>query len=74
MACLQKILKRPENEKSFLLLAVGYLAKGAQVPNPQKKRWKSLPLGNYNPSLSSSPLWAMPFAPSQNRPLQVGHP
>jgi nitroreductase len=38
MAFLQKILKRPENEKPFLLLPVGYPAKDAQVPNLRKKR------------------------------------
>jgi nitroreductase len=37
MAFLQKILKRPENEKPFLLLPVGYPAKDAQVPNLRKK-------------------------------------
>lgn len=38
MAFLQKILKRPENEKPFLLLPVGYPAKDAQLPNLRKKR------------------------------------
>ncbi|MDP2187699.1 MAG: nitroreductase family protein [Sphingobacteriaceae bacterium] len=42
MAFLQKILKRPENEKPFLLLPVGYPAKGAQVPNLQKKTLEEL--------------------------------
>ena len=37
MAFLQKILKRPENEKPFLLLPVGYPANNAHVPNLQKK-------------------------------------
>ncbi len=42
MAFLQKILKRPENEKPFLLLPVGYPAKGAQVPNIPKKPLEAL--------------------------------
>jgi iodotyrosine deiodinase len=42
MAFLQKILKRPENEKPFLLLPVGYPAKSAQVPNLQKKTLEEL--------------------------------
>lgn len=37
MAFLQKILKRPENEKPFLLLPVGYPAADTKVPDIQKK-------------------------------------
>lgn len=37
MAFLSKILKRPENERPFLLLPVGYPEKGATVPNILKK-------------------------------------
>lgn len=37
MNFLQKILKRPENEKPFLLIPVGYPAADAQVPNIQRK-------------------------------------
>ncbi|MEZ4912207.1 MAG: nitroreductase family protein [Saprospiraceae bacterium] len=37
MNFLQKILKRPENEKPFLLLPVGYPAHRALVPNITKK-------------------------------------
>ena len=37
MAFLSRILKRPENEKPFLLLPVGYPASGAKVPNISKK-------------------------------------
>ncbi len=37
MAFLSKILKRPENERPFLLLPVGYPEKEATVPNIQKK-------------------------------------
>ena len=37
MNFLQKILGRPENEKAFLLLPVGYPANNATVPNIQRK-------------------------------------
>ncbi len=37
MNFLQKILKRPENERAFLLLPVGYPAEGAEVPVISKK-------------------------------------
>ncbi len=36
MNFLQEILNRPENEKPFLLLPVGYPAENAQVPNISK--------------------------------------
>lgn len=38
MNFLQKILNRPENEKPFLLIPVGYPAEGVQVPDLQRKR------------------------------------
>lgn len=37
MNFLQKILNRPENEKPFLLIPVGYPAEGVQVPDLQRK-------------------------------------
>jgi len=37
MRFLNKILNRPENEKPFLLLVVGYPSKDAEVPNINKK-------------------------------------
>jgi len=37
MGFLNKILNRPDHEKPFLLLVVGYPAKGAKVPNISKK-------------------------------------
>ncbi len=37
MSFLQKILKRPENEKPFLLLPVGYPKAGAKVPDLTRK-------------------------------------
>lgn len=37
MNFLQRILGRPENERPFLLLPVGYPAPGAQVPDLQRK-------------------------------------
>lgn len=37
MNFLQNILQRPENEKPFLLLPVGYPAEGVQVPSLKRK-------------------------------------
>jgi hypothetical protein len=37
MNFLQQILHRPDNEKPFLLLPVGYPATDATVPNIQRK-------------------------------------
>ncbi len=37
MAFLQKILNRPENERPFLLLPIGYPAKDAEVPDLIRK-------------------------------------
>lgn len=37
MNFLQKILKRPNNERPFLLIPVGYPAEGATVPNIKRK-------------------------------------
>jgi iodotyrosine deiodinase len=37
MNFLQRILKRPENEKPFLLLPVGYPSEGCMVPDLKKK-------------------------------------
>lgn len=37
MDFLQKILKRPENEKPYLLIPVGYPKEGTKVPNIQRK-------------------------------------
>ena len=37
MDFLQKILKRPKNEKAFLLLPVGYPSNSAKVPNITRK-------------------------------------
>ena len=37
MTFLQKILKRPPNEKAFLLLPVGYPASDVQVPDLRRK-------------------------------------
>lgn len=37
MNFLTKLLKRPDNERPFLLLPVGYPADGAQVPDLQRK-------------------------------------
>lgn len=37
MNFLSKILKRPENERPFLLLPVGYPAEGTEVPNIKRK-------------------------------------
>jgi iodotyrosine deiodinase len=37
MGFLSEILKRPKNEKPYLLIPVGYPAEGARVPNIEKK-------------------------------------
>ena len=37
MRFLEKILKRPNNERAFLLIPVGYPKKGAKVPDLKKK-------------------------------------
>ena len=37
MRFLEKILKRPDNERAFLLLPVGYEAEKVYVPNIQRK-------------------------------------
>jgi nitroreductase len=37
MGFLKEILGRPENERPFLLLPVGYPAEGAEVPALEKK-------------------------------------
>ena len=37
MRFLEKILKRPKNERAFLLIPVGYPKKGAKVPDLKKK-------------------------------------
>ena len=42
MNFLSDILKRPENEKPFLLLPLGYPAKDATVPNLQRKALKEV--------------------------------
>lgn len=42
MGFLSSILKRPKNEKPFLLLPVGYPAKDAKVPNIARKKDKEV--------------------------------
>ena len=37
MNFLQKILNRPENERAYLVIPVGYPAEGVQVPNIERK-------------------------------------
>ncbi len=38
MGFLKKILKRPQNERPFLLIVCGHAAKDAKVPNLQRKK------------------------------------
>ena len=38
MNFLQEILQRPENEKPFLLIPVGYPAEQVMVPDIQRKK------------------------------------
>ena len=40
MAFLNEILDRPENERPFLLLVVGYPADDARVPDIERKALK----------------------------------
>ena len=42
MGFLEKILKRPKNEKAFLLIPVGYPDGNAKVPNLKKKTYKEI--------------------------------
>jgi nitroreductase len=42
MRFLEKILKRPDNERAFLLLPVGYNAEKTYVPNIQRKPLKEI--------------------------------
>ena len=42
MGFLEKILKRPKNEKAFLLIPVGYPDGNARVPNLKKKVYKEI--------------------------------
>ena len=42
MGFLQKILKRPDNERAFLLIPVGYPANDAEVPTIRKKRFSEV--------------------------------
>jgi len=42
MGFLEKILKRPKNEKAFLLIPVGYPSKKAEVPFLQKKSFSEI--------------------------------
>ena len=42
MGFLEKILKRPKNEKAFLLIPVGYPAENAKVPSLIKKSYNEI--------------------------------
>ena len=42
MGFLGKILNRPENEKAFLLVPVGYPAEDAEVPDLAKKTFEKV--------------------------------
>lgn len=42
MNFLQKVLERPENEKPFLLIPVGYPAEGVRVPDLKRKELKDV--------------------------------
>jgi iodotyrosine deiodinase len=37
MAFLSRILQRPENERPFVLIPVGYPTEGAEIPTLDKK-------------------------------------
>jgi len=42
MGFLEKILKRPKNERAFMLVPVGYPIENAQVPKIKKKSFKKI--------------------------------
>ena len=42
MGFLEKILKRPKNEKAFLLIPIGYPAENAKVPDLIKKPYNEV--------------------------------
>ncbi len=42
MRFLEKILKRPDNERAFLLLPIGYPASDCYVPDLKRKRWDEM--------------------------------
>ena len=42
MGFLEKILKRPKNEKAFLLIPVGFPDKDAKIPSLKKKTYKEI--------------------------------
>lgn len=42
MNFLQKILKRPENERPFLLIPVGFPAEGAEIPDISRKNLEEI--------------------------------
>ena len=42
MEFLEKILKRPKNEKAFLLIPVGFPSQDAKVPNLNKKSFDEI--------------------------------
>ena len=42
MGFLEKILKRPKNEKAVLLIPVGYPAENAKVPDLKKKSFQEV--------------------------------
>tara|TARA_Y100001935_G_scaffold172494_1_gene142424 strand:+ start:274 stop:540 length:267 start_codon:yes stop_codon:yes gene_type:complete len=42
MGFLERVLRRPKNEKAFLLIPVGFPAKDARVPILNKKSFKEI--------------------------------
>jgi len=42
MGFLNKILKRPDNERPFLLLVAGHPVKDTKVPNIKRKHLKTI--------------------------------
>ena len=42
MGFLERVLRRPKNEKAFLLIPVGFPAKDARVPILNKKSFKTI--------------------------------
>ncbi len=58
MGFLSRLLKRPPNEKPYILFPVGYPAEGATVPDLKRKTWEELTQVNDGcgvPSKSQTP-------------------
>jgi nitroreductase len=55
MGFLSRLLKRPPNEKPYILFPVGYPAEGATVPDLKRKTWEELTQVNDGSGVPSQP-------------------